>query len=142
MDKYPTQGGGGGGGMLAPSCYLNHSYVQHWTSSPWALEKLFYVHIDTCCEKYVNSPSDHLKVVGGEGHEMEETLGVEVEQILAPDFAMVGVEQDRHLKEKMQICQVNFHRGYYSTENCMPVCIAICVVHYNGMSKILSPYFS
>ena len=41
------------------------------------------------------------------GHEMEETLGVGVEQIQAPDSAMVGVELDQHLQEKIQICELN-----------------------------------
>lgn len=44
------------------------------------------------------------------GHEMEETLGVGVEQILAPDSATVGVEPDQHLEEKMQTCQINSAR--------------------------------
>ena len=41
---------------------------------------------------------------------MEETLGVGVEQIQALDSAMVGVELDQHLQEKMQICQLNSQR--------------------------------
>lgn len=44
----------------------------------------------------VVEPNDYLKVAAKVGHEMEETLGVGVEQILAPDSAMVGVELDQH----------------------------------------------
>ena len=68
----------------------------------------FMLPIVTGREKKVSSPSGLLKVVGGVGHhEMEEILGVVVEQILVPDFAMVGEGQDQHLKEKMQICHVS-----------------------------------
>lgn len=44
----------------------------------------------------VVEPNDYLKVAAKVGHEMEETLGVGVEQIQAPDSAMVGVELDQH----------------------------------------------
>lgn len=44
----------------------------------------------------VVGPNGYLKVVAKVGHEMEETLEVEEEQILAPDSAMVGVELDQH----------------------------------------------
>jgi len=68
---------------------------------------LFYAEIPTVCKKDPNLPNGYLKVVAKVGHEMEETLEVEVEQILAPDSAMVGVELDQHLEEKMQTCSIN-----------------------------------
>ena len=57
-----------------------------------------------------NLPNGYLKVAAKVGHEMEETLGVGVEQIQAPDSAMVGVVLDQRLQEKMQICQLNSQR--------------------------------
>lgn len=44
----------------------------------------------------VVEPNGYLKVEAKVGHEMEETLGVGVEQIQALDSAMVGVELDQH----------------------------------------------
>lgn len=41
---------------------------------------------------------------------MEKTLEVEVEQILAPDSAMVEVELDQHLEKRIQTCQMNSER--------------------------------
>ena len=66
--------------------------------------------IPTACDKDPNLPNDYLKVAAKVGHEMEETLAVGVEQIQAPDSAMVGVELDQHLQEKMKIYQVNSER--------------------------------
>ena len=71
---------------------------------------LFYAEIPTGCKKDPNLPSGYLKVVAKVGHEMEKTLEVEVEQILAPDSAMVGVELDQHLEKRIQTCQMNSER--------------------------------
>ena len=67
----------------------------------------FHAESPTGHDKDPNLPSGYLKVAAKVGHEMEETLGVGVEQIQAPDSAMVGVELDQHLQRKMQICQLN-----------------------------------
>lgn len=86
--------------------------VKHWLLSYLlrSQKDICYAEIPTVYKKDLNLPNGYLKVVAKVDHEMEETLGVVVEQILAPDSAMVGVELDQHLEKRIQTCHINSER--------------------------------
>ena len=51
---------------------------------------------------FVNSPTDCLKAAAVVDHGMQRNQGVGVDHILGPDFAMVGVGQERLENKRIQ----------------------------------------